>query len=84
MMKLASVMFAVMICLAGCEPAPDPVVVDQCLRRELFKTCMASLPKGPESTVASNDWDEVVAECGTQSYYQAKAKRENVKPECAL
>jgi hypothetical protein len=71
--------------LGGCTGQEhNPVVTDQCLRQEIFQKCMASLPKGPERTTTSNDWDEVVVECGEQSYYQAKRRAAHVKPECAI
>lgn len=70
--------------LGGCDPT-DPVLTDQCLRQELFKQCMSRLPKGPERVgAAANDWQEVVAECGSQAYYQAKRKASSIKPECAV
>lgn len=77
----ASVLTAV---LCGCD-TQEAVVTDQCLRQELFKQCMAGLPKGPDRVgTAANDWQEVVAECGRQAYYQAKRKASHVKPECAV
>jgi len=54
---------------------------DQCLRREIFKQCMESLPEGPEITYY-NDWSEVVAECGNQAYYQSIRSVSQIKPEC--
>lgn len=63
----------------GCEAGIH--IADQCLRAELFKSCMAALPAGPLAT-KYNDWDEVVSECGSQSYYQSQRQIKFVKPEC--
>ena len=59
----------------------DVIVVDQCLRREIFNECMKNLPAGPVAT-HYNDWDEVVKECHSSAYYMAKRRRAFVKPEC--
>lgn len=67
--------------LAGCEK-PTPVVMDQCMRREIFSQCMAALPKGPERIAGGNDWDEVVNACESAAYYQSKRELPYVKPEC--
>jgi hypothetical protein len=73
------------VALVGCEQnqfiAPEP---DQCLRAELFRQCMQALPKGPERTHNSNDWDEVVGECSSAAYYQSLRKIEQIKPECQV
>lgn len=66
--------------LAACN-TENQTQADQCLRVDLFKQCMALLPKGPDKTVY-NDWDEVVAECGSQSYYQSLRPRSMIKNEC--
>lgn len=71
------------IAVAGCDAgpiAPAPVV-DQCMRAELFQSCMKSLPAGPVAT-QYNDWDEVVDSCSSAAYYQALRRREHIKPEC--
>lgn len=68
--------------LTGCsgERANQP---DQCLRQEIFKQCMASLPKGPQSiTAAGNDWDEVVTSCDSTAYLQSIRTTQTIKPEC--
>lgn len=68
--------------LVGCsDPTMNTTSVDQCLRVELFKSCMASLPEGPKST-QYNDWDEVVSECGSQAYYQSIRPIKSIKPGC--
>lgn len=82
-MKL--VMTVSLICLftlTGCngERANQP---DQCLRQEIFKQCMASLPRGPQSiTAAGNDWDEVVKSCDSTAHYQSIRTTQTIKPEC--
>lgn len=74
-----------MICLfslLGCsgERANQP---DQCLRQEIFKQCMASLPSGPQSiTAAGNDWDEVVKSCDSTAHYQSIRTTQTIKQEC--
>lgn len=72
--------------LTACDNTPDVVKsrgTDQCMRAELFKSCMASLPAGPVAT-DYNDWQEVVDECGTQAYYQSIRFVEFIKPECRV
>ena len=59
----------------------DVIVFDQCLRREIFNECIKNLPAGPTST-KYNDWDEVISECSSTSYYLSKRRRAFVKPEC--
>lgn len=81
-MRLIAILAAVL--LAGCNPSEvtkPSYAADQCLRADLFKQCMASLPAGPAST-KYNDWSEVVSECGSQAYYQSLRNRSLVKPEC--
>lgn len=74
--------------LAGCgddrKPNPNEIVTDQCLRIRLAQQCMEQLPKGPTHVGTSNDWDEVVNQCDTNAYYQAKRLRKFVPEECAL
>ncbi len=75
---------AVLILVAGCGESimpPEPVM-DQCLRAQLFKECMVTLPKGPESVHNSNDWSEVVDECNNASAQQSYRKAGTVRPEC--
>lgn len=73
----------IMLALAGCDDGPiaSSPVVDQCMRAELFQSCMKSLPAGPVAT-QYNDWDEVVDSCSSAAYYQALRQREHIKPEC--
>lgn len=74
--------------LTGCssERVPeairtDPVVINQCVRADLFKQCMASLPAGPVST-QYNDWDEVVDSCASQMTYLSYRLKSQVPIEC--
>ena len=57
-------------------------VTDQCLRAELFKTCLNSVPPGPNQT-HYNDWEEVIETCDQASYRMSIRKSTFVKPECA-
>jgi hypothetical protein len=71
--------------LAACskddKPFIDERVANQCLRRELFNECMKILPAGPVAT-KYNDWDEVVAECGSQAYYMSHRKESTIPAGC--
>jgi hypothetical protein len=72
--------------LVGCSESspnstPDKIVNNQCLRVELFQQCMKNLPAGPNATMY-NDWDEVVSQCETAAYYQAKRPMFSVPREC--
>lgn len=70
-MKHAIILGAALV-LVGCGYAPYPnYEPDQSKRPQLFKECMASLPKGPE-VAHYNDWDEVVEACERTSYYQSQ------------
>lgn len=60
--------------------APGP---DQCLRAELFQSCLKSVPAGPNET-KYNDWNEVVRECQYASYYQSLRKLSAIKQECQV
>lgn len=66
--------------MTGCESRIE-AKPDQCLRRELFKECMAALPAGPVAT-KYNDWDEVVQECDSGAYYKSLRAPAVIKPEC--
>lgn len=67
--------------LSGCnQEFSSP---DQCLRQEIFKQCLANIPKGPTHlTAAGNDWDEVVSQCDGAAYYQSMRIKSTIKPEC--
>ncbi len=68
--------------LGGCAD-PDPQLVDQCMRREIFQQCMKALPAGPKAT-RYNDWGEVVSKCEDVAYYQSLRRKSWIKPECQL
>jgi len=83
-MKITA-LFAAFLALSGCSvEMSNSTVLDQCLRRELFKECLAGLPKGPTTTGISSDWDEVVYACGHQAYYLALRKKDQIKAECRV
>ena len=71
----------ILLCLALSACDGEPTTTDQCMRVELFKSCMASLPAGPVAT-KYNDWDEVVAQCGNEAFYMAQRSISFVKKEC--
>lgn len=75
--------FSLAVALTGCTDSPpvEQHTADQCLRAELFQSCMASLPPGPVST-QYNDWDEVVKACGSVSYKQSLRLESQVSKEC--
>lgn len=84
MKNYKSLMILALTVLAGCDavtPPPPSQGPDQCLRREIFQQCLASLPKGPTATV-NNDWAEVVDECETAAWKQAYRQSKFIKPEC--
>ena len=75
MRKLA---LAGLLLLAACD---DMQVPNQCIRREVFKECMAALPKGPEVT-RYNDWNEVVESCGDQARNMSYRSLSSIPKEC--
>lgn len=75
----AALIFLALLC-AGCDN-PDHVKYDQCMRAELFKTCLASVPVGPVS-VNHNDWGKVVDECETAAARQSLRSQRYIKQEC--
>lgn len=70
----------VLFMLAGCDEV-DPAAPDQCLRREIFRECLQTVPAGPQRTV-TNDWAEVIDECQSAAYYQSLRSASRIKPEC--
>lgn len=69
--------------LAGCDAPPMDAPkyrYDAEVRKEMFFKCLQSVPSGPSQT-KYNDWDEVVSECGTQSYFLARKCFENCNGE---
>ena len=82
-MKAIAMSFAVLL-LSGCSddgPLPPQHATDQCLRRDLFQSCMKALSAGP-ATAKYNDWDEVVDSCEGAAYYQSQRLVRFIKPEC--
>lgn len=80
-MNRAPILLATLV-LAGCSDPPQRTwAIDQCVRREAFKECMAALPAGPQAT-KYNDWDEVVDQCDTVSLRQSYRLIAQVEPEC--
>lgn len=77
-MKKLLVVF-ILFC-AGCSDV-DVTIRDQCMRRQIFKECLAALPVGP-TTVVSNDWSEVVDSCESAAAYQSLRRTSQVKVEC--
>ena len=71
------------VLLAGCTPElPKKTwTYDQCLRAQIFQSCLRALPAGPAST-KYNDWDEVVEQCEDAASMQSVRKAGTVKPEC--
>lgn len=67
--------------VAGCEPPSPRPTIDQCLRAQLFRACLASVPLGPQTTV-HNDWAEVIQQCERTTHMQSYRLPQFVKPEC--
>lgn len=82
-MKILAIL-SLTVLLAACNE-PPVTQANQCIRAELFKQCMAILPKGPERiAVAGNDWDEVVGKCESSAYYQSLRRTETIPMECRI
>lgn len=73
----------IVVAASGCDKGPASVErgPDQCLRREIFKECLQTVPAGPQQTV-TNDWSEVIDECQSTAYYQSIRQESQIKPEC--
>lgn len=78
-----ALVWAVFGAVSCAEQKPEDHGVDQCLRREIFESCLGKIPKGPDHP-AFNDWNEVVSECASVAYYQAWRSRSAVEPKCFL
>ena len=77
----ASALFVLAFVLSGCNEEPNGR--DQCLRQEIFKQCMASIPKGPTHiTDTNNDWGKVIDNCENAAYHQSLRLKSSIKPEC--
>lgn len=84
-MPLSKWSVAIALLVAGCGPMTEPATQsDQCMRVELFKACMAALPKGPERIHNSNDWDEVVGKCDNVAYYQSRRPKDHIEAKCRI
>jgi hypothetical protein len=86
-LKLAMFCFAVaiitaLLLLTGCDSPISSNGPNQCMRQKLFKECLELLPIGPRTVSNSNDWDEVVSECGSQAYYQSLRRRDQIDVKC--
>lgn len=68
------------ILLAGCD-VKQTWTPDQCLRAELFASCMASLPAGPAQT-RYNDLAEVVEACDGTAYRMSIRSPDQVSEKC--
>ena len=75
------IVLLLLVLLVSCDKPYENIITDQCMRIQLAQQCMKDIPKPPNVTHYS-DWDEVVGQCDDNAYYQAKRKREFVKPEC--
>lgn len=64
-----SIIAALALGLSGCDK-PIHQKANGALRVALSRDCMANLPAGPTSTHYT-DWDEVVAQCDENAWYQA-------------
>ena len=63
MKRVAMLVLLAALVMIGCNSSDRPVFDDDLkLEREIFMECLASVPKGPEST-KYNDWDEVIMQC---------------------
>jgi hypothetical protein len=80
-MKYAILCAALLMSACGQKITEMQSAPDQCMRTELFKTCMTLLPAGPAAT-KYNDWDEVVSACDKAAYYQSMRALSSIKPEC--
>jgi len=66
--------------VSACTPPQQQT--DQCMRVELFNSCLKNAPIGPNSIYNSNDWEEVIERCDTISYWQSQRKAEQITKEC--
>lgn len=83
-MKNARLILFVSCLVVGCKDGkiPQPTYGhDQCLRRELFESCLDKIPKGPTHTT-TNDWAEVVAECSDFALYACVRKVSSIPEGC--
>jgi hypothetical protein len=74
---------ALTLALTACDGPIGVSTPDQCMRAELFASCMRALPAGPAAP-QFNDWDEVVTACESAAYRQSLRSARHIKPECRL
>ena len=67
--------------ITGCDVIEDHQITDQCMRVDLFQSCLQHLPSGPQAT-HYNDWSEVVKECESAAFWQSQRNKRQVKQEC--
>lgn len=79
MNKANILLLMVIVNLVGCDSQTKSY--DQCLRKELFFQCLKEIPEGPKATV-TNDWSEVISQCGSEVAYLAIKYTNQIKPEC--
>lgn len=60
------------VCPVGATGSPRVGCVDNKVRNQIFLACLERVPKGPNSIVGSNDWDEVIDSCESAAYYQSR------------
>jgi hypothetical protein len=64
---------ATVVVVSSCE---NNDIIDQCLRREIYKECMDAAPKDKEP------WSKIMDKCSRLSEYQSLRQLAQVKPEC--
>lgn len=66
------------------RPAPPSYVVDQCVRADLYKACLLTIPPG-NPNVVSSQWDDVkVRGCTASSAKLAIRLSTGVEEKCAI
>jgi len=80
------ILLVVTLILASCsngdvETGDSFNVIDQCLRQQIFQSCLKSVPSGPTHTNMSNDWDEVISACENAAYFQSLQTRNGRKDD---
>ena len=66
--------------LAGC----DKTQPNQCLREELYKHCLAVLPKLPPMTTQDDNWGEAISQCETSARLISLRATSLIPKECRL
>lgn len=78
------VLFCIAVLLlvsCGVEPEASPTV-DQCMRVELFQSCLKATPASPSAVGGDSEWAEIITNCDRSSHYQSLRLIEHIKPEC--